>query len=83
MFHKLKSIESLPNYHLQAVFQNGEKRLYDVEPLFERWKPFRAFLLTPNLFDQAEVDTGGYGVVWNDELDLACEEIYQNGAAVL
>ena len=28
------------------------------------------------------VDTGGYGVSWNDDLDLACDELYQNGSEI-
>lgn len=36
----------------------------------------------PALFAEVEVDTGGYGIVWNDELDLSCDELYENGKTV-
>ena len=29
-----------------------------------------------------EVDAGGYGIVWNDDLDLSCNELYENGVTV-
>lgn len=35
-----------------------------------------------NLFQQVQVDTGGYGISWNDELDLSAEEIWENGKRV-
>jgi len=25
------------------------------------------------------VDTGGYGICWNDEIDLSCNELWENG----
>ena len=31
------------------------------------------------LFDQVKVDVGGYGISWNDDLDLSCEELWING----
>jgi len=37
--------------------------------------------LTRGLFEQAEVAGGGYGVCWNDEIDLSCNELYANGKA--
>ena len=36
----------------------------------------------PELFYSVHVDTGGYGIVWNDEIDLACDELYANGVQV-
>ena len=29
-----------------------------------------------------EVDTGGYGIIWNDDLDLSCDELFENGETV-
>lgn len=28
------------------------------------------------------VDVGGYGIIWNDELDLYCDELWKNGIRV-
>lgn len=25
---------------------------------------------------------GGYGIIWNDELDLSCDELWENGVTV-
>ncbi len=29
--------------------------------------------------EQVKVDAGVYGISWNDDIDLSCEELYQNG----
>ena len=36
----------------------------------------------PEGFGCVCVDVGGYGIVWNDNLDLACDELWENGVAV-
>lgn len=82
MFHKIKSVNVLPDYCLFIQFSEGVTKKYDVKLLFERWKPFRTFKDNPELFNEAYVDDGGYGVVWNDDLDLGCEELYANGETI-
>ena len=79
MFHRIREIKPLPGLCLQAVFQNGEFRIYNVAPLQERWPVFRSLTEIPGLFELVQVDAGGYGVVSNDEIDLAAEEIWNNG----
>ena len=34
------------------------------------------------LFELVKVDIGGYGIVWNEYIDLACNELWENGEAV-
>ena len=45
---------------------------------------FSAFKLLKDesLFRSVEVDQGGYGIIWNDDLDLSCDELWENGAEV-
>ena len=33
-------------------------------------------------FECVSVDVGGYGIVWNDDLDLSCDELWENGVQV-
>lgn len=79
MFYKVKNVLPLPEYTLLVSFVNGEHRLYDVKPLFAKWEAFRALQYTPGLFHQVKVDTGGFGISWNDDIDLSCNELYENG----
>ena len=79
MFYKVSSVQPLPDYNLLVNFATGERRRYDVKPLFRKWEPFQALITTRGLFDQVRVDAGGYGVSWNDEIDLSCNELYEHG----
>jgi len=79
IFHKVKSVSTLPNYKLSVQFEDGITKVYDVLLMFDKSPAFRCFITDPELFVEVEVDKGGYGVVWNDELDISCNELYDNG----
>ena len=34
------------------------------------------------MFEDVEVDAGGYGISWNDDLDLSCDEIWEHGEPI-
>ena len=82
MFHKIKSVGVLPDYLLCVHFAEGIIKIYDVKPIFEKWEPFKALADDPVLFSGVEVDAGGYGIVWNDDIDLSCDELFANGRTV-
>ncbi|MBR0374155.1 MAG: DUF2442 domain-containing protein [Mogibacterium sp.] len=79
MFHKVKSVNVLPDYKLSVQFAEGETKIYDLSQAFERWPVFSALKSDSNLYYSAFVDVGGYGVVWNDDIDLSCDELWENG----
>ena len=81
MFHKVKDVDPLPGMGLSVQFVNGTTKLYDVEPLLARFPAFEA-LKNEALFESVKVDQGGYGIVWNDELDLSCDELWEHGIEV-
>lgn len=31
---------------------------------------------------EVKVDAGGYGVSWNDDIDLSCNELWENGTPI-
>ena len=82
MFHKLKAVNALPDYQLSVQFAEGVTKIYDVKPLFNQWEAFQELKESPELFSSVEVDIGGYGVIWNDNLDLSCDELYANGETI-
>ena len=79
MFHKVKSVKSLDNYILEIVFENNIIKYYDVSNLFEKWSVFNQLKIINGLFNQVKVDKGGYGISWNEEIDLSCNELWENG----
>jgi hypothetical protein len=82
MFYKVQSVKPLPEYRLLVTFVSGEKRQYNVRPLFDKWVPFKALVDIEGLFEQVKVDVGGYGISWNDHIDLSCNELYKNGVKI-
>ena len=82
MFHKVKAVNATPDYRLSVQFAEGVTKIYDVKPLFEKWAPFKVLENEPELFNDVKVDVGGYGIIWNDDLDLSCDELFENGEAV-
>lgn len=82
MFHKVKAVNPLPDYRLSVQFAEGITKSYDVKALFSKWKAFASLENHPDLFYEVQVDVGGYGVIWNDELDISCDELFENGETV-
>lgn len=82
MFHKLKHVTPLPDFKLCVQFSEGITKIYDVRPLFEKLSSFRQLQDRPTDFNEVSVDVGGYGIIWNDDLDLSCDELWENGVVV-
>ena len=80
MFHKVKNVFALSEYRLSVQFSEGVTKIYDVKPLFERLPVFAE--LSKAEFDCVSVDVGGYGIIWNDEIDLSCDELWERGVQV-
>ena len=82
MFHKVKAVNALENYRLSVQFAEGITKIYNVSQLFDKWEVFRCLKDNPSLFSNVQVDVGGYGIIWNDELDISCDELYTNGEII-
>ena len=82
MFHKIKSVTTLPDYMLSVQFAEGITKVYDVKPLFDKISAFRPLSNNYTLFSDVAVDVGGCGIVWNDDIDLSCDELWENGVEV-
>ena len=80
-FHKVKDVSALADLKLSVQFTNGTTKIYDVSPFMQRFSAFR-ILEDKTLFRDVKADQGGYGIVWNDDLDLSCDELWENGAEV-
>jgi DNA-binding XRE family transcriptional regulator len=78
MFHKIHAVQPLPAMQLMLWFTGGVIKQYNVKPLLAKWKQF-SILQDDQLFNRVKVDAGGYGISWNDEIDLACNELWENG----
>lgn len=79
MFHKIKHVKPLENYILEITFQNGIIKHYNISTLFKEHPMFLPLANINGLFKNVKIDTGGYGIFWNDEIDISCNELWNNG----
>lgn len=77
-FHTIKSVNPLENLIIEVLFNNGIYKRYDLKPLIMKFNVFKA-LSNLEVFNDVKVDLGGYGIIWNEDLDLSSEEIWENG----
>ena len=66
------AVKALGDYTLDLTFNNGERRVFDVASYLEypAFQPLKSI----SLFMQARVEHNT--VVWNDEIDMAPENLY-------
>ena len=82
MFHKIKSVTALEDHILSVQFSEGITKRYDVKPLFDKYPMFLPLKEDIALFSSVEVGVGGYGIIWNDDIDIACDELFYNGETI-
>ncbi len=81
MFHKIKNVYPKDNMIIEVDFDNKVKKEYDIKTILNKWIIFKK-LEDEELFKKVKVDVGGYGVSWNENIDLSCEELWKNGKDV-
>ena len=79
-YPKVQSVEALDDHTLLVTFDNTEMKTYDVTPLLE--KEMFAPLRNAVLFKSAQVEQGGYAVVWNNDIDISEYELWRNGQII-
>jgi len=78
-FHAIKYVKALENYRLKVLFCNGTEKLFDMKEIIKQDKHFKA-LKDAALFNQAHLSCDiDYAVIWNDEIDISSEEIWDKG----
>ncbi|CAN5393390.1 hypothetical protein BH20ACI2_BH20ACI2_16180 [soil metagenome] len=79
-YPRISSAIAIDDHTLLVEFDNAAKRLYDIRPLFakEYFTPLKNFAF----FKAVKVDTGGYAVYWNEDIDLSEHEIWSHGKPV-
>jgi hypothetical protein len=77
---KVKSVSAIDDHTLLVVFDNREKKKYDVSPLLG--KEMFAPLKNPVLFKAVKVEQGGYAVVWNSGIDISEYELWSHGQSM-
>ena len=80
MFHKATKLTYRDGTTLEVTFSDGTVKQFDMARMFDIYPPLRA-LADRKLFTSGKL-SGGYGIIWNDELDLETETVYQEGTLI-
>lgn len=80
MFHKAVDMRFLDGTTMEVVFQDGKVKRYDMVALFAKYPQLRS-LEDRELFLSGKL-MGAYGIMWNDDLDIETETIYEDGITV-
>ena len=78
---QIVSVFPQENKKLLVKFVNGVEKIYDCEQILH----LDAFQLLHNeaFFRAVKVDSGGYGISWNDDIDLSEYELWTNGVELV
>ena len=82
MFIRATKVTFLEDTIVELTFQDGKVFQYDVSLLFNRFPVFKKLKEDKALFYSGHLDNGGYGVIWNETLDLSAMSIYYTGEPI-
>ena len=75
------SLELLEKCVVKVTFQNGVIKTLDMEALIPEYPVF-AELRNRKLFLKGKLDPSGWGIIWNDQIDIAIEGVYDLGKTI-
>lgn len=80
---KINSLVPLEGKRLLVFFENGNTRLCNVMDIIDIKTPLGKFLsVRPDAFPAVQIQAGGYGVTWGENLAITDDELYEYGKAV-
>jgi hypothetical protein len=77
MLPKIISAKVIGDRTLLIEFSDREFKQYDISNLLN--KPMFAPLKNPSFFKNFRIESGGYGLVWNEDIDISEYELWKNG----
>ena len=75
------SLELLDKCVVKVTYQNGVIKTLDMETLIPEYPVF-AKLRNRELFLKGQLDPSGWGIIWNDQIDIAIEGVYDLGITI-
>lgn len=80
MFHKAIDLKLLEGTLLEVTFEDGCVKQYNMNALYNKYPQLLA-LENRSLFLKGKL-MGYYGIIWNDDLDIETETIYEDGITI-
>ena len=82
MYNRLTNVSFKENLIIIAKFNDGKVVSYDIRQLYEQFPIFKELEKNPVLFINGKIAPGGCGIIFNDEIDIATEELYEFGTLI-
>ena len=70
------------NVRIELTFNDGKIIRYDMSKMFSKYPQLEELRRNRKLFESGHLDPGGYGVIWNDELDFDALSVYECGKLI-
>lgn len=77
---KIISAQVVGDRTLLIEFSDREFKQYDISNLLS--KQMFAPLKNPSFFKNFRIEAGGYGLVWNEDIDISEYELWKNGISL-
>ena len=77
---KIYKAKTIDDRTLVIEFTNQEIKKYDVSHILKN--SMFAPLRQPAFFKNFRIDPGGYGILWNEDIDLSEYELWNNGVPI-
>lgn len=79
---KIEDVLPLDNYSLLVFFRDGLVKKCELEKYFAKKSEFQILLKKPEYFEHVRMQTGGYGVSWDVNMNVTDSELYCMGRRV-
>lgn len=81
--HKIDNVVPLSDFNLLVFFCSGEVKKCNVKILLEKNEKLKKYLsVDENRFNSLKIATGGYGIIWNDDMYISYSELYKCGKSI-
>ena len=82
MFVRATGVKFLEGVHVEITYQDGKIIRYDMSKMFSKYPQLKELSENRKLFESGHLDPGGYGIIWNDDLDFDAMSVYEDGEVV-
>lgn len=78
----IKSISVREPFILVVKFATGERKEVSLRTLIEGNDVFSIFNDNEDYFKEVKIDKGGFGLYWDDNLDVSADYLYDKGSLI-
>ena len=79
---KIDDVIALTSPNVLVFFRNGEVRIVNIKNISDAAVEFEPFLVNQDRFDKVEVQTDGYGIIWNEKATVSDRKLYEAGTEI-